>query len=564
MPSHDQNFSDFDQSSRSTETTVQRSKGSVSNDLATEGFGCSGHGEPDVAIAKPRIADSRAAQPMSVKGGTASNVSLATLSHGHVMSSIVEVATSPNKPLHFVSEGTVPLKDAKRIGEALSTQNLHESDIKPEMPPLRTFRWQLKASSVLSWPIVAVLISIFIYTAWANLKYYFSQYSFDKSDTSKQTVLDDKTLDNEGQILAYDFSQLTMATVLFRFFGYGSFFIKKKLLKQVLGYLAFWLALTFFFGYVVHFFPPQNDGPISKLSTLFMGTMPFFLAMYINTAFNRWWTMLTGGLGGVWQNVNQLCFLMASHLEGEQHKDKRDAMLRYGLLAQELLYQTLRKNIDIPYLLSEGLLDESEAQAITDLTGPKCHAVWIWIQDLWTRLYRDKHIEWWLLQQAQCFTTEGRRACKSALTHVNCKLPYGWVHLMTCLVNINCVLLTVKTSAFSASSGSSILNLYFIGENPCHILDDGGSLVCGGESFRAIVSILCQVTTITATTFLYLGFLELGNELADPFGTDCHDFPRFAWMAGMRKENSDYFALAGKGTYAPVKPKSFQSSPATQ
>merc|ERR1719161_2531695 len=111
------------------------------------------------------------------------------------------------------------------------------------------------------------------------------------------------------------------------------------------------------------------------------------------------------------------------------------------------------------------------------------------------------------------------------------------------MVNINIFFIILKTSAFSADAMGEFMQLWWIGERPCTMILDQHALICGGESFRSLMKLFCQAATVLVTTFLYIGFLELGNDLADPFGTDPHDFPKYAWMAGMRNENEDYFAL---------------------
>merc|ERR1719420_2454751 len=93
---------------------------------------------------------------------------------------------------------------------------------------------------------------------------------------------------------------------------------------------------------------PKEINTISKYMNAFL---PFLFAMYLSTVFGRWWTMRTAGIGQMWQVVDDLCILTAVNCPGEQFKAHREAMLRYGLLCQALIYQLARNEPDLKQLV---------------------------------------------------------------------------------------------------------------------------------------------------------------------------------------------------------------------
>jgi predicted membrane chloride channel (bestrophin family) len=346
---------------------------------------------------------------------------------------------------------------------------------------------------------------------------------------------------NERQIVHYDPDRLVHLSILLRLFAKGSLCSKGKVWYQVLFHFCLWCILTMVLLSGVKYAERLDDRPIRTLSKYLNSFMPFFFAMYLNVVFNRWWTMRTAGLGSMWQAVDDLCVMLASHCPGDEHKEQRGAMLRYGMLSQALIYHTARKDLDLQRLVDDGLLTESEKHVLHDAPGSKPQLVWVWILDLWKSLHTKGHIEWWVLQEAQDSVVEGRRSVKTALTYITCQIPFGWVHLMTLMVNITILVLVLKSAIIAAKDIADMWN----GEWPC-ILDIDRGFVCNTD-FRDEVGLLSQIIQLVIVPFLFLAFLEFTNELSNPFGEDPHDFPRNVYMTGMRNENLGFFTVAGKG-----------------
>lgn len=384
----------------------------------------------------------------------------------------------------------------------------------------------LSHSSSLAWVCPAVLLAFLGWFIAENVRYY--RVRIRSEDPSKGR-----------QIGSYDANQVTDVGTLLRLFAKGSLCANVKVWKQVGGYLLLWTCAT---GVIlVSFKDPANVDctPIKNLSTYLNGFMPFFFAMYLNVVFNRWWTIRTAGLGAMWQTVDDLCVMLATYCPGKHMEDKRNAMLRYGLLCQALMYQTGRNNPDLKQLVEDGLLAGSELQILQETAGSKPQCIWVWILDLWTSLRAEKHIEEFVMIQAQKLVIEGRRAVKVAFTYITCQVPYGWVHLMTCMVNLSVAVLVIKTSLTSTREITLLSKFCFSGQ---------GGVRNDQCNFNAqVLSLVCEFAHMAIMPFLFLAFLEFTNELSNPFGIDPHDFPRLAYMDAMRKENQAFFDVAGKG-----------------
>jgi len=352
----------------------------------------------------------------------------------------------------------------------------------------------------------------------------------------------DDTHMKERQIVSYDADRLVHLSILMRLFARGSLCAKGKVWSQMLFFFILWIVLTMVLLSTVKYASKLDDKSIRTLSSYLNSFMPFFFAMYLNVVFGRWWTMRTAGLGAMWQAVDDMCVILASHCPGEQFEQQRSTLLRYGLLCQALIYQVARKKLDLDQLVEDKILMPVERKALDEAPGSPPQTIWVWILDLWKQLHNDGHVEWWVVQHAQRLASDGRRAVKTIFTYVTCQIPFGWVHLMTFMVNITIIILVLKAAIITAKD---VADMSF-GKNPC-TMDIRQGFSCDSD-FHDQVSIFSQVIQLIIVPFLFLAFLEFTNELTNPFGEDPHDFPRHVYMLGMRNENLGFFHVAGKGT----------------
>lgn len=346
----------------------------------------------------------------------------------------------------------------------------------------------------------------------------------------------------EKQIVHYDADRLVHLSILLRLFAKGSLCAKGKVWQQVTFFFILWVVLTLVLLSTIRYASKLDDKSIRTLSSYLNSFMPFFFAMYLNVVFGRWWTMRTAGLGAMWQVVDDLCVILASHCPGDKFEQQRSTLLRYGLLSQALIYQVARKQVYLEQLVTDGLLMPSEKLLLEEAPGSLPQTVWVWILDLWRKLHTEGHIEWWVVQHAQKLCGEGRRAIKTIFTYVTCQIPFGWVHLMTFMVNITLIVLVTKAAIITAKDVAHMQGSVL----PC-TMDIREGFSCNSD-FHDQVSIFSQIIQLIIVPFLFLAFLEFTNELTNPFGEDPHDFPRKVYMCGMRDENLGFFHVAGKGT----------------
>eukprot|EP00746_Dinoflagellata_sp_MGD_P102243 gnl/MRDRNA2_/MRDRNA2_41772_c0_seq2.p1 gnl/MRDRNA2_/MRDRNA2_41772_c0~~gnl/MRDRNA2_/MRDRNA2_41772_c0_seq2.p1 ORF type:complete len:525 (+),score=89.48 gnl/MRDRNA2_/MRDRNA2_41772_c0_seq2:53-1627(+) len=254
----------------------------------------------------------------------------------------------------------------------------------------------------------------------------------------------------ERQIVSYDADRLVHLSILLRLFARGSLCSKVKVWQQVTFFLLLWVVLTMLLLSTIRYAAKLDDKSIRTLSSYLNSFMPFFFAMYLNVTFGRWWTMRTAGLGTMWQAVDDMCVILASHCPGEKFETQRHTLLRYGLLSQALIYQVARKQINLQELVENGILMPGEMHALQESPGSMPQTVWVWILDFWRKLHNEGHVEWWVVQHAQKLISEGRRAIKTIFTYVTCQIPFGWVHLMTFMVNITIIVLVIKAAIITA------------------------------------------------------------------------------------------------------------------
>merc|ERR1719387_2630147 len=115
---------------------------------------------------------------------------------------------------------------------------------------------------------------------------------------------------------------------------------------------------------------------------------------------------------------------------------------------------------------------------------------------------------------------------------------------MTVMINITVIVLVIKTAITTAQGVTVIWN------GDCNdILANNEQMSSSCKHSSAVmVNIFSQLVQMGIMPFLFLAFLEFTNELTNPFGTDHHDFPRLAYLTGMRNENQGFFDMAGKGS----------------
>mmetsp|Transcript_116318 Transcript_116318/g.324073 ORF Transcript_116318/g.324073 Transcript_116318/m.324073 type:complete len:414 (-) Transcript_116318:77-1318(-) len=341
--------------------------------------------------------------------------------------------------------------------------------------------------------------------------------------------------DKEQQIVRYDHNQLANVLVLLQPWSRGAIFRRGRIWWQIAMYIfvASVVAVLFlrFSAMPAHI----NPDALGKVSSYFGTFLPFLFGIYLNNIFNRWWAMRTQGVGGISNALNSMCVIMSTQLRGPSSVASKHLLLRYGLLSHELVYRAARQTDDsLQDLVASGALTSEECGILQELSGrtSKAQAVWVWMQLLWDGLFQQELIPWHVHQVVLQLIADGRTAVKSIFTHLNTQIPFAYVHLMACLVHFNLFVLALQAGMIIGKSVGMILESRNI---------PGKQQAADTEASTLLVS---QLVYLTMVPMVYLGFLELSQEIADPFGVDYNDFPRAQFHSAMQDENESFIRAA--------------------
>uniref|UniRef100_A0A7S1RW34 Bestrophin homolog n=1 Tax=Alexandrium catenella TaxID=2925 RepID=A0A7S1RW34_ALECA len=342
--------------------------------------------------------------------------------------------------------------------------------------------------------------------------------------------------DKELQIVKYDHAQLADMCTMFQPWSRGAIFRRWRIWWQIFAYILLAAGVATLF--VIFSAAPAKINPdaLSKVSDYFNMFLPFLFGIYLNTIFTRWWEMRTNGVGGINNSLNSMCMILAVNVRGTECTDTKKLLLRYGLLAHELVYRAARSTDDeLQDLVDAGVLMAEESQIIESLPrgAHRPQAIWVWIVLIWDGLLREKKVPWHAHQVVLGQINAGRAATKSVFTHLETQIPFAYVHLMACLVHFNLSILALQAGLVIAKAIGTIKK--------------AGQLAVGEEhaaDTEAITNLVAQILKLTMVPMLYLGFLTLSQEIADPFGTDLNDFPRAQYHNMMQDECESFYHMA--------------------
>eukprot|EP00746_Dinoflagellata_sp_MGD_P040368 gnl/MRDRNA2_/MRDRNA2_197479_c0_seq1.p1 gnl/MRDRNA2_/MRDRNA2_197479_c0~~gnl/MRDRNA2_/MRDRNA2_197479_c0_seq1.p1 ORF type:complete len:579 (-),score=60.35 gnl/MRDRNA2_/MRDRNA2_197479_c0_seq1:61-1797(-) len=431
-----------------------------------------------------------------------------------------------------IQERAVPIK-----GNAKSTKGGSNSDTSKTGDDSKDENESVGAEAV--WNIISYMMfsSIVIYCLIANCL----QLKREKEALGDQDGEMDGKLTSQGQLVSYDSKNLVSADIFFRASSYGAIFSRSKLWKQVLVYVVLCMLISCFWVSLVNVesvsnFEPRNNTSLEKLAMYLLSFMPFFLAMYVGTTFNRWWTIRTQGLGVLWNSATHLAVLTVTHLPDDKFKVHQDKIIRYTTLTNRLIWQQCRNELDIETLAQHGLLTEAERQDLEEAKGPKPFVVWVWIAELFATLYQQKDIDWLLFVRADEQISNARQGIRTCLTHVKVQIPYVWPHLMSFMVHTAVLCNVFRMGAMTSATLLRIHNRISSGRGGCRF--HGFGYVCTPEAVNDWLTIACNILRVLSSTFIYLGFLQLTSGLMNPFGKETWDFPMEAYVQAVESEQT--------------------------
>lgn len=353
--------------------------------------------------------------------------------------------------------------------------------------------------------------------------------------------------DEEQQIVKYDHGQLADIRVMLAPWSRGSIFRRSRIWWQIAFYIGLTVVIAVLFLRFIAAPAKINPDAVSKVSAYFNTFLPFLFGIYLNNIFTRWWAMRTQGVSGINNALNSMCVILAAQLQHQtltegprapDYTETKKLLLRYGLLAHELVYRAARKTDNkLQDLVASGALMPEECGLLAELGGGPCRpqAIWVWIQLLWDGLLQQKLIPWHVHHVVLHHIHEGRLAAKTIFTHLNTQIPFAYVHLIACLVHFNLIILALQAGMIISKAVGMIQNA-----KQAQVMEAGRHT----QDTEATTLLITQMFYLTVVPLLYLGFLELSQEIADPFGTDLNDFPRAQFHNVMQDENESFIRTA--------------------
>merc|ERR1719310_910112 len=264
----------------------------------------------------------------------------------------------------------------------------------------------------------------------------------------------------------------------------------------------------------------EQEDKMRQFAMIMTGLAAFLLSFYTSIAVTRWWTMRTGGIGGIKAATVDLQLLLYQAVcDPKKDKDVLDAVRRYGRTSLFLIFMWRCKQTGDDeklkgMLVDRKLLKQEEAEQLLKWNKHCLHeTIWAWQMAIVNKLYKEKKISsdqlYALLLQK---VLDGRQAVQLIHTHLAVRVPMQYVHLLGLLVKMHNFVLAV------------IMGILF------------------GAALRNLETVVClQLFGRTLILpFLFNAIMLINAELADPFEFSMADFPGTAYERGLEKDGQAF------------------------
>jgi len=329
-------------------------------------------------------------------------------------------------------------------------------------------------------------------------------------DTYKNTVTE--VVVSEGgfqKILRYDMRLLVKYSACATIFSKGTVFTMDIVTVRTTASMV--LLLLVVAGGTLLIFIGNWDSlenldvlPLDALADQVNAFVPFVLALFVSLTLTRWWALRVTALGKVFDSLANTCMIVASELNDLKWRDVRTGIMKYGMASVELLIQAAREDEEVDSLVKDDLLNDAEADFMKQYdTWQRPMVIWAWIMHVITdAMDHDKTPS--ASRQAvihQC--TAARDGMANINMYLDTQLPFAYVHLITLLVNVQNILMALKSGLTFARA------------------------VPRNDPFVMVQ----QVLTTAIIVFIYQALLTISYTIMDPFGDDVLDFPVRAYKA---------------------------------
>jgi len=261
----------------------------------------------------------------------------------------------------------------------------------------------------------------------------------------------------------------------------------------------------------------------------------FLLGGFVTQSLSRWWTIRTNCVGGLWNALGNLSMLATSMwpTNSPEHREARELVARYSLLCFNLLFvdaqaADTREPIgeSIKKLEANRLLLPEEGKVLEPLPARPTIVVG-WLAAFFENALSPKSTMACAFSPTNCdngrYSTimkcvlDARTAINLGQSHLQCQLPYGYIHLILVIVHATCI----ANSMYSGIHLGSVIRQGV----------DNGS---GPELFIPLILIRCL--RIVFVPLLLDGMMVIGTVIANPLGDEADDFPSGSYMEELEDE----------------------------
>jgi len=249
--------------------------------------------------------------------------------------------------------------------------------------------------------------------------------------------------------------------------------------------------------------------PIENLAQQINSLVPFVLGLYLALALKRWWDLRVKALGAIFESLTSVCMLVSVELNEPKWKYVRATVAKFGIASIDLLVQAARQREDLERLVDTEFLSEVYVEALQKLSDPweRPLVCWAWIMRICMSAMDYN-------RTAAPRTTEVMKRCLAAKDgmlvmnmYLDTPLPFGYVHLITLLVNVQNLVMALK-SGFVFAQHFALAQHFAMAQ---------------------------QVVTLGVVVAVYQGILQIACVIANPFGDNILNFPIAGYMNFMAK-----------------------------
>jgi hypothetical protein len=245
--------------------------------------------------------------------------------------------------------------------------------------------------------------------------------------------------------------------------------------------------------------------PLNNLASQVNAFVPFVLALFVSLTLSRWWALRVTALGKVFDSLANTCMIVASELNDLRWEEVRFGVMKYGMASVELLVQAARDHDEIDSLVEHDLLTPIEVEFMKEheLLWQRPMVMWAWIMHIITDAMDHNKTPAPSRQAVigQCLAA--RDGMANINMYLDTQLPFAYVHLITLLVNVQNILMAIKSGLIFAKA-----------------VPDSGYF-----------KMMQQVLSTAVIVFIYQALLTISYMIMDPFGDDVLDFPIRAYKA---------------------------------